>query len=166
MNNTSYTQKDLRELSRQAVKSVADKYLRGMDIIDSRDVIEALKDLEEQHDLALADDSASDDECWTSEKGERFLESADWTEEQENEYQVLLAFAEQAEGYCADWRYGETLINDGYFERYAQELAEDTGALENCDKWPATCIDWEKAADELKQDYTAIDFDGTTFWTR
>lgn len=29
MNITSYTQKDLRELSKQAFKSVADKYLRG-----------------------------------------------------------------------------------------------------------------------------------------
>ena len=32
--------------------------------------------------------------------------------------------------------------------------------------WPFNCIDWEKAAEELQQDYMSIDFDGVTYWMR
>ena len=32
--------------------------------------------------------------------------------------------------------------------------------------WPNTCIDWDQAAGELKMDYSAVDFDGVTYWIR
>lgn len=68
--------------------------------------------------------------------------------------------------YSEDWQYGATLIRGTYFEDYARQFAEDIGALEGCDRWPATCIDWEKAASELQCDYTAVDFDGVGYWVR
>jgi antirestriction protein len=34
-------------------------------------------------------------------------------------------------------------------EDYAQQLAEETGALRDDDQWPYTCIDWEAAARDL-----------------
>jgi len=75
----------------------------------------------------------------------------------------LQALEAEAEGY-SDWRHGAQLIADSYFEKYAQELAEELGQVS--DSWPFSCIDWEKAADELKQDYTSVDFDGVTYWVR
>ena len=60
----------------------------------------------------------------------------------------------------------ETLIHESYFEDYARELAEDIGALEKADAWPFTCIDWEKAADDLKMDYSVIELDGNTYYYR
>lgn len=30
--------------------------------------------------------------------------------------------------------------------------------------WPYNCIDWEKAANELKQDYSTVDFEGETYY--
>ena len=30
-------------------------------------------------------------------------------------------------------------------------------------KWPYTCVDWERAADELRQDYSSTEFDGKTY---
>lgn len=69
---------------------------------------------------------------------------------------------EQWEG---DW-YPVTLIRDSYFEDYAQQLAEDIGAINDDAQWPATCIDWEKAASELQMDYSTVDYDGVEYWYR
>lgn len=48
-----------------------------------------------------------------------------------------------AEDYCGEW---ESLAD------YAQELAEDTGAVPDELRWPLYCIDWERAARELSFD--------------
>jgi hypothetical protein len=128
------------------------------DIIDSRDVIERIKELEsERGDLEAMDDEEKPLE-------ERLKE---WDESEEGEeLKALKALAEQAEGYAADWKYGETLIRDSYFEDYARELAEDIGAINKDATWPNDCIDWERAARELQMDYTSVEFDGVTYWIR
>jgi antirestriction protein len=36
---------------------------------------------------------------------------------------------------------------------FAQEMAEETGAVDDNASWPHTCIDWEWAARELMYDY-------------
>lgn len=59
-----------------------------------------------------------------------------------------------------------TMIPDCDFKEYAQELAENTGAIEKDFKWPAYCIDWEWAARELKMDYSSVEVDGTDYWFR
>lgn len=82
------------------------------------------------------------------------------------EYEALKAFAKEFEDRAADYAYGETAIRDSYFEQYAMELADDIGAVPSDVAWPCTCIDWDMAARELKQDYMSIEFDGVTYWTR
>lgn len=66
----------------------------------------------------------------------------------------------------SEWQHGLTLIADSYFEEYAREFAEDIGAISGNERWPANCIDWEKAASELKYDYSSVEFDGETYWYR
>ena len=158
------------------------------DIIDSRDVIERLEELEsEREDLQTAIDEAreaydeakeEDEKAQSDEEGTTMSEHnldqveitmdeateslADW--DNADEYKHLKALAEQCEGY-GDWRYGETLIRDSYFETYAQQLADDSGAIKD-NSWPCNCIDWEQAASELQSDYTSVEFDGTTYWMR
>ena len=78
----------------------------------------------------------------------------------------LEALQSEAEDYSPDWHHGECLIRESYFEDYAQELAEDIGAIDPNAHWPNDCIDWERAARELQYDYTAVDFDGVTYWIR
>jgi antirestriction protein len=112
------------------------------DLIDSRDVIERIAELQAVLD---AGESLGDDR---------------------DEYMALTTLAEEASGYIPDWEYGETLIRDSYFKEYAQELAEDIGAITGDETWPASCIDWDQAARELQMDYTAVEFDGVTYWTR
>lgn len=109
------------------------------DILDSRDIIERIEELENDEDR---------DEC------------------DNLELEQLRKLAEEGENYASDWKYGATLIRDSYFENYAQELAEDCGMIPRDLAWPCSCIDWEQAARELKMDYTSIDFDGVEYWVR
>lgn len=69
------------------------------------------------------------------------------------------------EQYQGDW-YPLTLIRESYFQEYAQELAEDTGAISDESAWPSNCIDWEWAARELQMDYISVEYSGITYWYR
>lgn len=57
-------------------------------------------------------------------------------------------------------------IADYYFKEYAQELAEDIGAVDDTLGWPHSCIDWEHAARELSFDYSSVSIDGTDYLFR
>lgn len=129
------------------------------DVIDSRDVIARIEELTGERDAWVI--GAPD--------GTETPDPEGWAEANADEAEELTALEELAEqgSNCApDWEYGETLIRDSYFENYAQELADDIGAVNSDAKWPNNCIDWERAARELQQDYTSIDFDGVTYWIR
>lgn len=110
------------------------------DLIDSRDVIARIRELESDKEAGLLD--AEDEEL-----------------------PALLALQAEAEG-CSEWTDGATLIRDSYFQQYAEELADDIGTIDKNATWPVNCIDWEKAAEELKVDYTSVDFDGVEYWVR
>ena len=78
----------------------------------------------------------------------------------------LIEFAIDAADACVDYRHGEALIRDGYFEEYAQELAEDIGTVDRRRSWPVNCIDWSAAADALKADYSCVAWAGEDYWIR
>jgi hypothetical protein len=144
------------------------------DVIDSRDVIARIEELEEMKqslvdaitELHEERNEDSDEEAVEALKEieifERDLEAWDESEEGE-ELKILKALAEEGEG-SPDWEYGEVLIRDSYFKEYAQELAEDCDMIPSGIRWPCTCIDWEQAAEELQQDYFRIDFGGVDYW--
>lgn len=148
----------------------------GQDILDSRDVIARLEELQEERETladavteaekehaANIEQNADQDEIDASEGAQTAAREAltDWDTDNGEELNALKDFIDEGSD---EWRHGETLIRETYFEDYARELAEEIGALENCDKWPATCIDWEQAAKELRMDYTGADFDGVTYY--
>jgi len=155
------------------------------DVIDSRDVIARIEELEAERE-ALRDaltDATEERDAMPPENGPEPISDAyhdahcavldadqDLTEwdasDEAAELAELKALQEQAEGYAGDWRHGATLVRDSYFRCYAQELAEDIGALDRNASWPYTCIDWDRAARELRMDYTAVDFAGVAYWVR
>jgi hypothetical protein len=143
---------------------MANTISKNDDVIDSRDVIARIEELQSEHDdLTIGIESAANP---IEEIGAREA-LAEWLNGEEGqELAALEKLAEEAEGYAEDWQYGAQLIRDSYFQDYAQELAEDIGAIDKAANWPNTCIDWESAAQELQQDYTAVDFDGVTYWVR
>jgi antirestriction protein len=96
--------------------------------------------------LSAALDLLDDDEC---------VELAD-----------LEALAKEGELYCPDWRYGETFIRGSHFKEYAQEFAEDTGAVSDFATWPASYIDWDAAARDFQVDFNEFELRGTTYYAR
>jgi hypothetical protein len=116
------------------------------DVLDSRDVIARIEEL---HDIATDETADSDDRTHAN-----------------NELAVLQALQDEAEGYCSDWKHGATLIRDSYFQEYAEQFADDIGAIDRNASWPICHIDWKAAAESLQMDYTSVDFDGVTYWVR
>ena len=113
------------------------------DILDLRDVMEYLEQIEEEG----------------QEEGAGFVHVP---EDLEEEIKGLRALIEE----CDDPDKEPTLIRDSYFRAYAQELAEDIGAIGRDLPWPACHIDWEAASDALKMDYHSVDFGGVDYWQR
>lgn len=82
-----------------------------------------------------------------------------------DEYTALKALADEAEGYADDWEYGSTLIRDSHFVDAMQELCADIGDVPK-DMPSYLVIDWDATAENLKADYTSVEFDGVTYWVR
>ena len=115
------------------------------DIIDSRDVIERIGELE-----TMIDEAEKDDDM----------------EAEAEELKTLLDLQKQASGY-SDWSYGEILIRESYFTEYAKELCKDIGDLPSELPWYIeNHIDWEGVADDIRMDYGEINFDGETYLIR
>jgi hypothetical protein len=134
------------------------------DVIDSRDVIARIEELQNERDNWQETNELPDFPGYDeAEEGSKWYE---WEESEEGlELKALLDLQNDAEG-SPDWQYGETLIRDSYFQDYAEQLAEDIGAINSDATWPNNCIDWEKAASELQQDYMLVNFDGVDYWIR
>jgi hypothetical protein len=141
------------------------------DIIDSRDVIARIAEIENYLQNAQEQEcEEGGDDIRLADFGVRLLE---WAEDAESEYQdnalellALRALAEDGSSYGGDWKDGETLIRDSYFKEYAEQYADDIGAIDSSASWPIACIDWDQAARELQSDYTSIEYDGVTYWIR
>ena len=118
------------------------------DRLDSRDLLDRLEELEAtQDEIGFQRDDSGDD--------------------MQAELDMLRALRDETEGYADDsWRDGVFFVADWDFENYAQELAEDIGALPKDAGWPTYCIDWDAAARDLRMDYTSCEIDGNTYWYR
>jgi hypothetical protein len=113
------------------------------DVIDSRDIIDRIAELEEE--IELADDT-------------------DDMDDEREELETLKNLAEQCEGY-GDWEYGEGLIRRSYWEEYVEELLKDCGDLPQDIPW-YIAIDWETTARNIEADYMPVDFDGVEYLMR
>lgn len=148
---------DVKAVSRRAIHHEQYQTLHGriemsrdidnsQDILDVRDIIARVEEIEEK-------------------------DVADRDEDETDEHATLRALLEELcgaggdEQWQGDW-YPVTLIRDSYFKDYAQELADDIGAVNAEATWPNSCIDWDQAARELQQDYSAVEYDGVIYWYR
>lgn len=86
--------------------------------------------------------------------------SLDSTEQ--NEWNKLL----ELESSISDFWYGKVMVPEDEFTAYAKQLAEDldyTGRNVEGQSWPYNHIDWESAANELRQDYFEFEWQGQTY---
>jgi hypothetical protein len=174
-----------------AYKTARDRVYEGANILDSRDVINALEEIEreirgvkddceekwaeceashEVHKHKTDDDSAIDEQATcvrcTYDTIDAYMQERIGEELDLDNYDKLKAFAEEGAQNISEWSHGEALIAEHYFTAYAEELAEDIGVLKCATEWPSRHIDWEAAAEKLKEDYTELTFGSTTYYAR
>jgi hypothetical protein len=113
-------------------------------VFDSREIIELIDEIESE---------------FTNDEGELKITDPEVLDE----YTALKDIVDEIGDEAA---YGVSLIREDYFETYAEELANDIGAIDRDADWPVMYIDWEAAADALKQDYMSIDIQGDEYWYR
>lgn len=94
-------------------------------------------------------------------KGDEFLEFANACEGSHLDVEAILAYADNL---GLDWD-AETVSKaeedyQGQFDddaAFAQDMADQIGAIEKGLNWPYTCIDWEAVAKELMHDFFCAD---------
>lgn len=137
------------------------------DQIYSRDVIERIDFLESELDDAYEGEGKS--ERITKAKEDWIKAAADdgthTLQDAAREYIALVALQDEAEGYSDDWKHGEMLIRHTYFVKAMQELCEDAGDVPK-DIPSYIEIDWKATAENMKADYTEVDFDGVAYFIR
>lgn len=121
------------------------------DVFDSRDVIERIAELEEIGTETNSEGTGFDPDRLCDEFRE--------------EYDALIAFRDEAEQEFSEWTDGVTFVLDDYFTDYAMDMLEDVGYLPaDLPEW--IVIDRDETADNVREDYTSIEFRGETYWAR
>ncbi len=130
------------------------------DVIDSRDVIDRIAELESEKESMLegcpeSEYGNSDNPIWK-----------EWEESDEaEELKFLQTLVDELEDYCVDWKYGVTIIHQDYFTEYTEEMLKECGYLPNdLPSWIE--IDMEKTAENVKVDYTEAEYNGVTYYAR
>lgn len=120
-----------------------------VDVLDSREIVERVAELRDPN-------------------ADGFAGEPEWLSEVEREELALLeSLLDQLRDVGGDSpEDGLTLVRDSYFVEYAQEFADEIGVFDNTNGWPFSCIDWNRAARELRMDYSSVEFDGVTYWVR
>lgn len=135
--------------------------------IDTRDLIERRDELKQQ----ILDS---------------FLETFEHYKDQTDEFDDILFEEEEIQSWKEDWEdelkeieeidnienelgsefdYGVTLVHEDYFEEYTEELLTDCGYIsKDFPSWIE--IDWEATANNVKQDYTEVEYQGETYYGR
>lgn len=119
--------------------------------IDSRDLIDRLSTLGVDNWCAVDyDDTDTDDRA-----------------EIDALVDALTVLYDSSEDTCEDGIFG---VAESEWVDYAQEFADDTGAVPDAVKeghrWPLYCIDWERAARDLAHAYSLVTIDGTDYYVR
>lgn len=115
----------------------------NQDVLDIRDIIKRFEELE---DVEIKDD------------------------DEDQQYQTIKALLDDLKGNGGDeqWRgdwYPLTLIRDSYFVEYCEELVTDIGDMPREIPFYIV-IDWEQTAENLRVDYSSVEFNGVDYWYR
>jgi hypothetical protein len=123
------------------------------DTLDIRDLIERFEELETEYDTLEDSDAIKN-----------------WADL--GEYTALKDLLDALEGYGGDeqWRgewYPITLIHENYFTEYSKDLVIDCGELpRDLPAYIEYNINWDGVAQDLKVDYSEVDYDGETYYYR
>lgn len=143
------------------------------DIIDIRDIIERIEELEEQTAGIRSGSPLSPTEFLKAYRSFHYPKEG-YSDSVLAELATLTAIMEELKGNGGDeqWRgdwYPVTLIRDHYFTDYCREFVQDIGDLPK-DIPAYIAIDWDATADNLRVDYSSIEITyndrWVTYWYR
>lgn len=130
----------------------------GDNLIDMRSVdervleLEAILEIEARHEAKQLKDRLDNGE-WVGEEDDE--------QPDPDEVEELLSLHELQDAYDG---HDPVLIHEDHFVEYAQQKAEDIGAVEDAHRWPADHINWDEAADALKMDYSSLEWRDHTYY--
>lgn len=121
------------------------KEIASLDYFDSRDVVERLSEIDNGSPTTVKEKAALI----------RILD------ELEEEFPVS-----EYSDVRTDMNCGVQGFAEHYAIEYAEEYASDVAGMDREQPWPFNHIDWEAAADALKEDCTEVEILGSTFYLR
>ena len=137
------------------------------DCIDTRDLIEKRDELKQQildSFLETFEHYEDQTECFEDILFEE-EEIQNWKEDWLDEIAEICDIEKIEDELGSEFEYGVTLIHEDYFEEYTEELLIDCGYIsKDFPSWIE--IDWEATANNLKQDYTEVEYQGKTYYGR
>lgn len=147
---------DTRDLYKRQQELQSDLSDLGDELLDAKNYVEEAVDEGEDH--------SDDCDCDLCEEVRRCEEAlSEWKDEYEDELKELDSLELEI---GSEWRHGVGLIDVDDFEEYAEQFAEDIGAIDRNSNWPNNCIDWEQAAEDLLQDYSVCTYEGIDYYFR
>jgi len=137
-----------------------------MDYLDTRDLEEKRNNLKEEIFNAFIEEFP---------QYEEMTESYEDIKQDEEEIQGFLDLwnteieeieaIDSIENECSEFFHGETLINEDCFEEYVKELLTDCGYIsKDFPYWIE--IDWSSTSENVKQDYSDLEYQGETYYFR
>ena len=145
-------------------------YLDTRDLDARLDELKALRDAVADAQLELQE-AESDPEHHTegSDAAERFNQAENALDSARDAFgtdeQKELAELEELESEVSEWSDGNTLIPESEFTDYCRELLDDIGTLPK-DLPSYVVIDWDATADNIKAEYSTVEFQGETYLYR
>lgn len=137
------------------------------DCIDTRDLIEKRDELKQQilySFLETFEHYEDQTECFDDILFEE-EEIQSWKEDWEDELKEIEEIDKIEDEFGSEFDYGVTLVHEDYFEEYTEELLIDCGYIsKDFPSWIE--IDWEATANNVKQDYTEVEYQGETYYGR
>lgn len=138
-----------------------------MNVLDTRDLIEKREELKEKifNDFLecfpqYEDMTDSYDDILMEEE-----EIQDWKEGWSEEIEHIEEIDSIEEEIGSEFDYGTTLIHEYDMEEYVKDLLEELGYIpKDFPSWIE--IDWSATADNVKQDYSEVTYQGTEYFYR
>jgi hypothetical protein len=137
------------------------------DCIDTRDLIEKRDELKQQildSFLETFEHYEDQTECFEDILFEE-EEIQNWKEDWLDEIAEICEIEKIEDELSSEFEYGVTLVHEDYFEEYTEELLIECGYIsKDFPSWIE--IDWEATANNVKQDYTKVEYQGETYYAR
>ena len=139
-------------------------------MLDTRDLITEREDLQQTILDSFLEEFPQYEDMTDTFEDIRFEEEEieSWKDGWLNEIAVIEAINDlENEISNSEWDYGLQLIEEDEFQDYCEELVNDIGDLpRDLPSYIKDNINWEGVADDLRVDYSEVDYQGNTYLYR